>query len=62
MLRLNRAGAIIMPPNPAFYNLPESIDELIDFVVARVLDQLTIEQTLMPAWGLDAVSGKDATN
>ena len=62
MLRLNRAGAIIMPPNPAFYNLPESIDELIDFVVARVLDQLTIEQTSMPAWGLDAVSGKDASN
>jgi len=53
MLRLNRMGAIIMPPNPAFYNLPQTIDDLIDFVVARVLDQLGIEQNLMPKWGLD---------
>jgi len=58
MLRLNRAGAIIMPPNPAFYNLPKTIDELIDFVVARVLDQLDIKQTLMPAWGLDDTAAK----
>ncbi len=58
MLRLTRAGAVIMPPNPAFYNLPKTIDELIDFVVARVLDQLEIEQTLMPAWGLDDSSAQ----
>jgi 4-hydroxy-3-polyprenylbenzoate decarboxylase len=44
---------IIMPPNPAFYNQPGTIDELIDFVVARVLDQLVIKQTLMPRWGID---------
>ena len=61
MLRLNRAGAVIMPPNPAFYNLPKSIDELIDFVVARVLDQLEIEQTLMPAWGLDTATDHNET-
>lgn len=54
MLRLARIGAVIMPPNPAFYNRPESIDELIDFVVARVLDQLGIEQKLMPKWGLES--------
>jgi len=53
MLRLARAGVVIMPPNPAFYNLPKTVDELIDFVVARVLDRLGIPQTLMPRWGLD---------
>lgn len=53
MLRLNRAGAVIMPPNPAFYTLPKTVDEMIDFVVARVLDQLNVEQTLMPRWGID---------
>ncbi len=53
MLRLANAGAVIMPPNPAFYNRPKDIDELIDFVVARVMDQLGIEQTLQPRWGLD---------
>ncbi len=54
MARLARAGVVIMPPNPAFYNLPESIDELVDFVVARVMDQLGVEQSLMPRWGLDS--------
>ncbi len=53
MLRLATAGAVIMPPNPAFYTLPKTIDDLIDFVVARVLDQLGIEQTLMAKWGLE---------
>lgn len=53
MQRLARAGVVIMPPNPAFYNLPKTVNELIDFVVARVLDQLEVEQTLMPRWGLD---------
>lgn len=53
MQRLSRAGVIIMPPNPAFYNLPQTVSELIDFVVARVMDQLEVEQTLMPRWGLD---------
>lgn len=52
MLRLARTGVIIMPPNPAFYNRPESIEDLVDFVIARVLDQLDIEQTLTPRWGL----------
>ncbi len=53
MLRLARAGAVIMPPNPAFYTRPASIDELIDFVVARVLDQLDVPQSLSLRWGLD---------
>ena len=53
MLRLARAGVVIMPPNPAFYNLPETVDDLVDFVVARVLDQLDVKQALMPRWGID---------
>ncbi len=53
MQRLARAGVVIMPPNPAFYNLPETVDELIDFVVARVMDQLDVKQTLMPRWGIE---------
>ncbi len=53
MLRLANAGAVIMPPNPAFYQRPKTIDELIDFVVARVMDQLEVPQTLMPRWGID---------
>jgi len=53
MLRLANAGAVIMPPNPAFYQLPKTVDDLIDFVVARVMDQLDVPQTLMPRWGID---------
>ena len=53
MLRLAKVGAIIMPPNPAFYQQPKQIDDLVDFVVARVLDQLGIAQTMMPRWGID---------
>ncbi len=51
MLRLSRAGAVILPPNPGFYHRPESIDQLVDFVVARILDHLAIEHELMPRWG-----------
>ncbi|UCD68228.1 MAG: UbiX family flavin prenyltransferase [Betaproteobacteria bacterium] len=51
MLRLSRAGATILPANPGFYHHPDSVDALIDFVVARVLDQLGIEHALMSRWG-----------
>ena len=51
MLKLARMGAVIMPANPAFYHRPQSIDDLIDFMVARVLDHLGIEQNLVPRWG-----------
>lgn len=53
MTRLARAGVVIMPPNPAFYNLPKTVDDLVDFVVARVLDQLDVQQALMPRWGIE---------
>lgn len=51
MLRLSRMGVVVMPANPGFYNKPESVNDLVDFMVARVLDQLDIEQDLLPAWG-----------
>jgi 4-hydroxy-3-polyprenylbenzoate decarboxylase len=51
MLRLARAGAAIMPANPGFYLNPAGIDDIIDFMVARVLDHLAIPHTLLPRWG-----------
>ena len=51
MLKLSRMGAVIMPANPGFYWKPTSIDELIDFMVARILDHLRIEHTLTARWG-----------
>lgn len=51
MLRLARAGAIILPPAPGFYTHPQSIDDLVDFVVRRVLDHLGVANALVPRWG-----------
>ncbi len=51
MLRLSRAGAIILPPSPGFYHHPQQIQDIVDFVVARILDQLRIPHTLMQRWG-----------
>ncbi len=51
MIKAYEAGAIIMPPSPAFYFRPESINDLVDFVVARMLDQLNIEHNLVGEWG-----------
>jgi 4-hydroxy-3-polyprenylbenzoate decarboxylase len=53
MLRLARAGAVILPANPGFYHHPKSVDDIVDFVVARVLDQLGVPHQLMPRWGAD---------
>ena len=53
MLRLSRAGAVILAANPAFYHRPQTVDELVDYVVARVLDHLGIEHPLGPRWGAD---------
>lgn len=50
MLRVTRAGAVVLPANPGFYHRPDSIDDLVDFVVARVLDHIGIENTLAPRW------------
>jgi 4-hydroxy-3-polyprenylbenzoate decarboxylase len=51
MLRLARAGAVIMPPSPGFYHHPKSVQDLVDFVVARILDHLGIPQDLVAPWG-----------
>ena len=51
MLRLARAGAVILPANPGFYHRPATVAELVDFIVARILDQLDIAHTLLPRWG-----------
>lgn len=51
MLKLSQVGATIMPAAPGFYHNPESIQDLVDFVVARILDHLQIDQKLMPKWG-----------
>ena len=51
LLKLARAGAVILPPAPGFYGGPETIGDLVDFVVARILDQLRVAHTLGPRWG-----------
>jgi len=51
MLKLSRLGVTILPAMPGFYQNPETIDDLVDFIVARLLDHLGIEQNLLPRWG-----------
>jgi 4-hydroxy-3-polyprenylbenzoate decarboxylase len=51
MLKLARSGAVILPANPGFYHHPETVQEVVDFIVARTLDHLSIPHTLMPRWG-----------
>jgi 4-hydroxy-3-polyprenylbenzoate decarboxylase len=51
MLRLARAGAVILPPAPGFYCRPQTVADLVDFVVARTLDQLGVPHALGPRWG-----------
>lgn len=60
LLRLTRAGAIVMPAAPGFYHRPTTIAELVDFVVARVLDHLEVEHTLGRRWGGGEVASDDA--
>ena len=51
MLKLARLGVVILPPSPGFYTHPKTVDDMIDFVVARILDQLRIDNQLTPRWG-----------
>ncbi len=53
MLTLSRMNAVILPANPGFYHRPQSIEGVVDFIVARILDQLDIGHTLMARWGAD---------
>ncbi|MBP1154066.1 MULTISPECIES: non-oxidative hydroxyarylic acid decarboxylases subunit B [unclassified Paenibacillus] len=50
MLALSRMGAVILPPVPAFYNKPSSIDDMVNHIVARTLDQFDISNTLTKRW------------
>ncbi|MBA0901471.1 MAG: UbiX family flavin prenyltransferase [Candidatus Nitrotoga sp.] len=56
MLRLSRAGATILPPNPGFYYHPKSVQDLVDFVVARILDHLGVDHNLVERWGQASTS------
>ncbi len=51
MTALAEAGATILPANPGFYHRPRSVDAVVDYVVARVLDHLGIAHCLLPRWG-----------
>jgi 4-hydroxy-3-polyprenylbenzoate decarboxylase len=51
MLRLTRAGAVVLPASPGFYHRPTQIAELVDFVVARVLDHLGVAHAIGRRWG-----------
>lgn len=51
MLRVTRAGALVMPAAPGFYHRPSSIDDLVNFVVARVLDHLDVPHSIAKRWG-----------
>jgi 4-hydroxy-3-polyprenylbenzoate decarboxylase len=51
MLKLARLGVLIMPAAPGFYHQPKQVEELVDFIVARVLDHLGLEHDLGPRWG-----------
>ena len=51
MLKLSKLGVVIMPPIPAFYGKPKSVEDIVDFVVGRVLDNLNIPNNLFKRWG-----------
>jgi len=51
MLKLSRMDVVIMPANPGFYHQPKTLDDIVDFMVARILDHLQISHELVPKWG-----------
>ncbi len=51
MHKLSLMGVSILPASPGFYHKPQSIDQLIDFIVARILSQLGLDQSLLSPWG-----------
>ena len=57
--RLAHAGAVVLPPSPGFYDRPRAIADLVDFVVARVLDQLAVPHALGPRWGAERTGAAD---
>jgi 4-hydroxy-3-polyprenylbenzoate decarboxylase len=59
MLKASRAGAVILPPMPAFYHRPTTIDDIVDHTVARILDQFGLEVPGTPRWSGDMGVGED---
>src|ERR1700756_890365 len=57
MLKLARIGVVILPPVPAFYNHPQSIEQMVDHIVMRILDQFDIHVDLTPRWDGEMTSG-----
>ena len=53
MVKVTRAGAVVLPAMPGWYHRPRQLRDLIDFVVARICDQLGIQNALVPRWGAD---------
>lgn len=51
LLRLSQSGAVILPAMPGFYHGPETIDDLVGFLVGKILDQLDVQHTLFTRWG-----------
>jgi len=50
MLQLSRAGAVVLPATPGFYHRPQAVEELVDFVVGRILSQFDVRHALGPRW------------
>ena len=59
MANLSEWGVVILPASPGFYHSPETVEDMVDFVVVRILDQLGIEHTLGKRWTGDEVQFKD---
>ena len=53
LLRLFQSGAVILPAMPGFYHGPQTIEDLVDFVVGKILDQLDVQHSLFTRWGED---------
>jgi 4-hydroxy-3-polyprenylbenzoate decarboxylase len=51
MLKLSRIGVVMLAANPGFYHQPTTVQQVVDFIVAKILDQLGVEHTLMARWG-----------
>jgi len=61
LLKLAKLGVTIMPAAPGFYHQPQSIEDLIDFMVARILDHLQLPQNIMPRWGYAPAATQSTT-
>ena len=59
MLRLSRMGAVVLPPVPAFYHHPQTIDDIVDHTVARVLDQFGVQVSGVERWAGEMGVGRD---